>query len=126
MEEQLKNQKINELAEEYGFQKRRVNGYFEIINKYPFVKNGDEDAMFECLEMIVQDRLAHTTNIDENLKRSVKDSINEALYRVYDEKSLNYLNDEFLKMHEIELTNYDQEVVAEKQYSYTDRIYNGY
>ena len=123
----IEREKIKDLAEEYEFKVKTIKRYYETIMMYPFVKNDTSNKKWECLEMIVQDRYTQKTFYNNaDAKRSLSDTICDSLYRVYDEESVDYLNEEFLKTHEIGEKNYDYQYVYEQGYSYTDRQYHGY
>ena len=49
------DKKLNLLASEYDFDVLKVKQYYEILLKYQFVKDGNEENLFICLEMIISE-----------------------------------------------------------------------
>lgn len=126
--DEIEREKISNLAEEYEFRKSTIEGYYETIMLYPFVQNGTVDKKWECLETIVQDRFSQKefdASSNPAFRRSLTDTICDSLYRVYEDEAIHYLNEEFLRTHEIEERNYDRQYVYE-HYNRDERQYHGY
>lgn len=123
---EIEIEKINNLAKEYEFRVATIEGYYETLMLYPFVQNDTSDKKWECLETIVQDRFSQKTFPDTDIRRSLADTISDSLYRIYEDEAIHYLNEEFLRTHEIEERNYDYQYVYEQGYSNTERQYHGY
>lgn len=126
MDKEIISKKVNELAEEYEFSKSTIQKYCHTLYLYPFVLDDEPEKLLECLEMIVQDRVSHKIIDDGSLRRTVNETICDCVYRVYGDKSIHFLNESFLKQHEIEETVFDEAVVYEKGYSVNELRYHGY
>lgn len=124
MNQQLLDSRIDSLSNEYGFETNKIREYYSMLEMYPFIEQSEDDnKALDCLEMVVQDRLANTINSE--LNRSIRDSVEEAVYRVYDDMAIGFLSEKFIKTREIETSNYNNHPKV-LDYSYTDNIYNGY
>ena len=77
---------VKELSERYDYAESSVRKILAILKEYPCIVNGEQEKLFECLEEIVADR---------STDRKLKDSIEEMVFRVYGEESINYLSDNY-------------------------------
>ena len=99
---------LQEIAYEYDFPIGNIVDYYERIKNYPFVLARDEQSLIDCLYLIVQDRVSNSFIISQydgsypfkdylhDNYKSVEDSINDALYRIYDEEAIPYLSEKYL------------------------------
>lgn len=126
MDRILLNSTIKRLSTDYGFTTSKIKHYYSLLSNYPFVTEDNDEKALECLEMVVQDRISNTVeNEISQLKRSVHDSVEEALYRIYEEKSIGFLSEQFIKTREIEKEN--NNVLSKcMECSYIENVYNGY
>lgn len=93
----FERERVEEIASEYMWNISHVMKYLNMLKKYSFIVNGEEELMYDCLEAIVSERCS------ESKRRSLNETISEMIYRVYGEKALYYLNEEFLESHNIDL-----------------------
>lgn len=98
---------FNELKEDYNVTLDFIKDIYDLLKEKPFISEED-DRIFECLEMIVQDESEKNNRLDtikelgENhitmaSPKSLQYSINDALYRVYGEEIIDYLDKEYIK-----------------------------
>lgn len=100
---------LQEIAEEYEFPISNILEYYETIKDYHCVLTMDEQYLIDCLNLIVQDRVSMSYIISqydptrdgsfekyklENYK-SLEYSISDGLYRIYEEKAIPYLSEEY-------------------------------
>lgn len=115
--------RIEQIALEYMIKKSKVKKYLKKLMEYPFVVNGDEDKMYECLENIVFD-LCNKKDVSKICNRTLKESVPEMIFRVYGYEAFKYLNEEFLMSHNVSL--HDVEDGYEDKYEEVESIYQGY
>ena len=119
---------LERIANDYELKYTTVVKYFEILNQYPFIADGDQEKMFECLEEIVSDRA--TAKEHKGNYRTINETITEYLYRYYDEEAFTYLNKEFLDNRGInsdpEYDGYDDDLRPEEKIEkgYSRRLKN--
>lgn len=104
---ELELEDIREIAYEYQFPKVIILKYYELIKDYPCVVKSNKQNLIDCLYLIVQDRVSMnyivslydgTFPIDEFKRekyKSLKYSISDALYRIYDEEAIPDLCDKY-------------------------------
>lgn len=91
---------LKELSEEYGIPVERIKSYYNKLQEYPFVENSDEDLVKECLERIVQDVSTNEflkENNQNQRQKQLKYSISDALYNVYGDEAINYLDEDYIE-----------------------------
>lgn len=100
---------LQEIATENDFPISTVIEYYEMIRNYHCVITMDEQYLIDCLYFIVQDRVSMSYIISqynptrdgsfENYKlenyKSLEYSISDGLYRIYEEKAIPYLSEEY-------------------------------
>ena len=84
---------IDELSINYGMNTQTINSYLEMLLEYPFIKNGDEEKMLYCLEAIISDRASHKVFDKRVHARSLEETFNEIISRIYRAEADEYLND---------------------------------
>lgn len=97
---EIDKEKLKELAEEYEFSLNYISKLANLLMTYDCVKEGADDQFYECLELLIQDRLSAGT-----VKQSIYDdpksldySLSDALYRVYDEKAIPNLSIDYIEI----------------------------
>ena len=118
----LDEERIEQIALEYMVEVSKVKKYLKKLLVYPFIVNGDEDKMYECLEAIVFDQ-CNKKDSSKICNRKKKDAISEMIFRIYGEEAFYYLNEEFLKSHNVSL--YDEDDGYEDSYGEVERVYQG-
>ena len=100
---------LQEMSVEYGISLPRIQKYYDMISRMPFVKDYGEDLLLECVENIVQDM---TTNdfkseearkvgkVNERKPKNLNYSISDSLFRTYGEVALPYLDPEYVEHNE--------------------------
>ena len=96
----LDEERIKQIALEYEVPTSKVMKYLKNLIIYPFIVNGDEDIMYECLECLVMDQ-CNKKDESKICTRKKKEAIAEMIFRTYGEEAFYYLNDEFLKTHDV-------------------------
>ena len=93
-----RKERLQLMAEEYGIDLNEVTKYYALIKDIPCVANNDEELLYDCLELLIQDRGSIefiAGNKKANEYKSMKYSVSDALDRVYDELAYPYLCDEY-------------------------------
>lgn len=118
----LDEERIKQIALEYMVNESKVKKYLKELMTYPFIVNGDDDKMYECLEAIVFDQ-CNKKDSSKICKRKKKEAISEMIFRTYGYEAFSYLNEEFLKNHNVHLDNEEE---AEKyDYEEAECVYQG-
>lgn len=118
----LDEERIEQIALEYMVKKSKVKKYLRKLMDYSFIVNGDEDKMYACLEAIVFD-LCNKKDVAKVCNRTLKESIPEMIFRVYGYEAFQYLNEEFLRSHNVSFC--DVEDVYEDEYGEAECVYQG-
>lgn len=92
-------ERIVALSEEYEFKKDKIYEYYNILMQYPVIRNSDIDTLSNCLEMIISERISNQIMIEQNSlnSRSVKETINEMVRRVYGDIQTDVTDDKHLR-----------------------------
>ena len=88
----LDEERLKELSSEYDTSIERIKSYCEELFSYPFVRNGDDEYIYECLEAI----LSYREDEEEKEKLSV---VERCVYRIYGDETIPYLSNKFKKKH---------------------------
>lgn len=120
------DKKLNLLADEYEFDILKVKKYYNILQQYQFVKDGNEENLFICLEMIISEivtqKLIMNLNASSDKQRNLSEIISEMVYRVYGDVSINQLDDNFVKQRKLVL----RYIPFDEDLSPEEKQYNGY
>lgn len=91
---------LKELSEEYGISLNAIKSYCNRLMGYDFVKDNDESLFYECLERIVQDACTNEfikeKSDSEDDQKKIEYSISDALYNVYGDDVLSYLDEDYI------------------------------
>ena len=101
---------FNELTENYNVSLEFIKDIYDLLKEKPFISEED-DRIFTCLEMIVQDESEKNNRIDTikelgksyitmGAPKTLQYSINDALYQVYGEDIVSYLDDEYIEINQ--------------------------
>ncbi len=101
---------FNELAENYNVSLEFIKDIYDLLKEKPFISEED-DRIFTCLEMIVQDeseknnyletkKESRDTRLSMGVPKTLQYSINDALYQVYGEDIASYLDDEYIEINQ--------------------------
>ncbi len=104
---ELTDEQLCEIAETEDFSLKKTKEYYKRIKDIPCVQAKDDESLYDCLTILIQDRISYsfiTTNKGCIERKSLKSSICDALYRVYDEDATPYLTDEYLEENDIEVS----------------------
>ena len=93
---------IDELHEKYDVRKDIIEKYYLLLCKYPFTY--EDDNLYTCLEYVVRDSAYN--KMMRKMKRidaivPTRYSISNALYNVYEDLSISYLDEQFIKINNI-------------------------
>jgi hypothetical protein len=91
------------LAEEYGFDISVVNHCVETLSFYDFARDGEEEQFLTCLEMVLQSLCTMefmTEHKHKYAETNIKHIFFDALYRVYGELAIPYMDQEYLELNE--------------------------
>ena len=97
---ELTEEQLLEIAYTEDFDLKKVKEYYNSIKNIPCVQARDDESLYDCLTLIIQERVSYsfiTENKGSINRKSVKESICEALTRVYEDEAMPYLTDEYLK-----------------------------
>ena len=99
---------FNELAENYNVSLEFIKDIYDLLKEKPFI-NEEDDRIFDCLEMIVQDESEKNNYLEAKKEsnnigltmvepKTLEYSINDALYQVYGEDIVSYLDDDYIEI----------------------------
>ena len=99
---------LNSLAANYGFDYQDVCYYAKALLYYDFVRNGEQELFFECLEMVLQSVFTFyfKKEAGQYLEFDFLDEeyiVSDALYRTYGDLALPYVDDNYLEFNSYRL-----------------------
>lgn len=97
-------ERLNSISEEYGMALNIVSKYYHLLKDIPITASYGDDLLFDALETLVQDRMSESflsNEFKEGRKayhehKPLDYSISYALYEVYGEEAMPYLDEEFI------------------------------
>ena len=101
---EVSDEKLKTIAEEYGTTMSHIIRYYNLLRHYPCVINNDEELFYECLQTLIQDRISETFQSQEKDffdTKSLDYSISDALYRVYQDEAIPYLDAKYVELNDL-------------------------
>ena len=109
----IEEEKVKELCESYGLGEETIREFCDALLSYPFVRDGDDEYLYECLEILASERSSqsfmeeHTP--ETNLRSGYLENVERCVYRIYGEEAIPYLSKAFKEVNNIE-TEEDEEM----------------
>ena len=125
----LTDEIAEDLVSQYGITKSSINRLYNVLITYPCVSRSDEPTQLFCLETLISDRMSALNSKRENPQlsintadeaRTLKESVEYALYKVYGAEALQYLSDDFKDEYIIEEIEGPIEDVDDDDYTFDD------
>ena len=98
-------EKLKEIANDYGTGLQVIKQYYETLMSYPFVIGGEEDYLYECIVALITER----SKTDETSEHGAYlDSVERSVYRIYGDDAIPYLSKAFKEKNGIEDEEIDE------------------
>ncbi len=108
----IEEETLKDLATEYGIGIETIKEFCDTLLTYPCVLNGDDEYLYECLEILVSERSNLSLSDNASSKNNLLKSVEKCVYRIYGEDSIPYLSDSFKEENGLDLEENDDEEMS--------------
>ncbi len=102
----VEEEKLKEIAEDYGVGIETVKEYCDVLLSYPFVVTEDDSYFYHCLESLISEKTTQDFMAQDaktaGARTTVLENVERCVYRVYGDVAIPFLSDKFKEENGIE------------------------